>query len=85
MAAYHATVAELSSCDRDSQAHKVYLAHHRKGLPTPALERKGNEGGRKGGKEGKRGNMAVFQISIVRKRNSICLAWPKISNKEQQI
>jgi len=51
MAAYHAAVAELSSCDRDCQAYKVYLGHHRKGLPTPALERKRNERRKEGGRE----------------------------------
>ena len=81
MAAYHAAVAELSSCDRDCQAYKVYLGHHRKGLPTPALERKRNERRKEGGREAreKRQNMAVFQTSTVRKRNLISLAWPKIS------
>ena len=52
MAAYHAAAAELSSCDRDCQAYKVYLGRHRKGLPTPALERKGNERRKEGGREG---------------------------------
>lgn len=43
----HATMAELSSCNRECMAHKTenihYLVLYRESLPTPALYKKNEE------------------------------------------